>query len=295
MKLVGENRPDVILGGDGSDQYFGTGGREQALYFFIRKFGIRPFVQLMNSSLNRPLFDKDSIYYWLNFHIEKIIRIMDGDFFGFPKFRLSEMLQNSDFLPVGNKEKIDYKCFEQLYMAHTYQTDIEKAINQVILFKASKVAAMFGNEITFPYLDTELYNFLQGLPVEYKCRYRSLTDMAKGNLTTKFLLRYHYKPKLPDEILCKKKQGGFAPMPLFFADKKQRDGIAEYILSSDICSNFLKRDKLEAFVKQYDKDADNSGSWFWYSQNKAIQYFNLYTLALWWEIFMNVEKPYLKK
>ena len=30
MKLIGHNKPDVILGGDGSDQYFGTSGREIA-------------------------------------------------------------------------------------------------------------------------------------------------------------------------------------------------------------------------------------------------------------------------
>ena len=295
MKLVGDNRPDVILGGDGSDQYFGTGGREQALHFLIRKYGIKPFVQLTNNILNQSVFDKDSAFYRVKFQTDKILRILDGDFFGFPKCRLSDMLQNPDFLPVAKKEKMNFSSFEQLYTTHAYQTDIEKTINQVILFKASKVAAMFGNEMVFPYMDLTLYDFLQRLPVEFKCRSKSLIEMAKGNATAKFLLKYHYKPMLPQEITSKKKQGGFAPMSLFFADKKQRDSIAEYILSSAICTNFLKREKLEAFVRQYDQEANNSNSWFWYKQNKAIQYFNLYALALWWEIFMNGENPSIPK
>jgi asparagine synthase (glutamine-hydrolysing) len=75
-------------------------------------------------------------------------------------------------------------------------------------------------------------------------------------------------------------------MPLFFADKKRRDDIADYILQSGLVSDFLKRDKVEAFIRQYDKDAGDKDAWFWYRQNKAIQYFNLYTLAIWWETFM---------
>jgi len=286
MKLVGANKPDIVLGGDGSDQYFGTSGREQALHYLIRKYGIKPFVQLTNSILSQSTFEKDSTFYRLKRQTDKILRILDGDLFGFSNCRLSEMLQNPDFLPTTKKEKIAFSSFEQLYTTHVYQTDIEKTINQVILFKASKLAALFGNEIAFPYMDLTLYDFLQRLPVEYKFRSTNLREMAKGNATAKFLLKYHYKPMLPQEITTKKKQGGFVPMPLFFADKKQRDGIAEYILSSNICTNFLKREKLEAFVKQYDLEAGNSGSWFWYRQNKAIQYFSLYALAIWWEIYI---------
>ena len=32
MRLIGKEKPDVILGGDGNDQYFGTSGREVALH-----------------------------------------------------------------------------------------------------------------------------------------------------------------------------------------------------------------------------------------------------------------------
>jgi len=287
MKLAGGNKTDVILGGDGSDQYFGTSGREIAIHCLLAKNRLMPIARLLHSMVNNKTFDKNSPFYRINFQMDKIIGVMNGDFFGFPRFRLSEMVQQSMFLPETKREKIDASSFEQLYTRHQYETDIEKTINQVILFKASRMAEYYGNNIVFPYLDNTLYDFLQQLPVEYKCRSTNLSEAAKGHATAKFLLKYHYKPLLPSEITSKKKQGGFAPMPLFFADKKRRDSIAEYILSSGICNDFLKKNKLEAFVKQYDREADNQGVWFWYRQNRAIQYFNLYTLALWWETFMS--------
>ena len=91
---------------------------------------------------------------------------------------------------------------------------------------------------------------------------------------------------LPEVITSKKKQGGFAPMPLFFKDDKQRAQIADFIMTSSVTRNFLKRDVVGRFIKQYDQEVNTDGNWFWYKQSKAIQYFNLYTLALWWERFI---------
>lgn len=43
-----------------------------------------------------------------------------------------------------------------------------------------------------------------------------MLDIARGRGTAKYLLKHHYKSLLPEAITSKKKQGGFAPMPLFF-------------------------------------------------------------------------------
>ena len=97
--------------------------------------------------------------------------------------------------------------------------DLETTINRVILFKASRMARMFGNNLVFLELDMELFRFLQELPVSLKCKGDSVLDIARGRSVSKYLLKYHYKPLLPEAITSKKKQGGFAPMPLFFRDK----------------------------------------------------------------------------
>lgn len=286
MHMIGENKPDVILGGDGSDQYFGTSGREVALHYLLAKYGLKPIIAGINKLLNQSAFEKNTKAYRIRFHTDKILNILEGDLFGFPSFLLSDMLKDQSYMPDNNKLASDLRGFDYLYTQHAYKSDIEKIINQVILFKASRMASMFDNRIAFPYMDNTLYNFLAQLPVEYKCRGNSVKGIAKGHSTAKFLLKYHYKPLLPEAITAKKKQGGFAPMPIFFKAASRRERFADFILSSSVTSDYLKRDKVEAFLRIYDKEAAESGNWFWYKQNKAIQYFNLLTLAIWWERFV---------
>lgn len=286
MKLVSTNKPDVILGGDGSDQYFGTTGREIALNILLDKYGLKPAVGLFNKALSNSVFDRDNKFYKLKFHTDKILNILDGDMFGFPDFRLKQLLiDKSDFSGKGNYT-YPGRDFEKLYTLHAYKTDLEKTINQVIIFKASKIAEMFDANLTFPFLDLDLYEFLKVLPVRHKVKGDDLKSMAKGHGTSKYLLKYHYKPLLPEQITNKKKQGGFAPMPLFFADNNRFDAISERILSSGVCKSFLRREKVEEFLGNY-KNEKNNEAWFWYKQNKAIQVFNIYVLALWWDIFID--------
>ena len=75
-------------------------------------------------------------------------------------------------------------------------------------------------------------------------------------------------------------------MLLFFQDPLQRARIKDFILSADIYEDFLNRDGVERFLNEYDHEASRKGGWFWYKQNKALQYFNLLTLVTWWEEFI---------
>lgn len=75
-------------------------------------------------------------------------------------------------------------------------------------------------------------------------------------------------------------------MPIFFKDDKRRARIADFILNSSVIGSFLKKEAVEHFIKQYDKEVHEDGNWFWYKQNRAIQYFNLLTLAIWWDRFV---------
>ena len=145
---------------------------------------------------------------------------------------------------------------------------------------------MFGNNLTFPFMDLDLFHFLQELPVSLKCKGDSALDIARGRSVSKYLLKYHYKPLLPEAITSKKKQGGFAPMPLFFRDPLQRARFKDFILSSSIMDEYLRRDVVEKFLTDYDREAGQTNGWFWHRQNKALQYFNLLTLVVWWEEFV---------
>lgn len=290
MRLIGAEKPGVILGGDGSDQYFGTSGREIALHYLLSKYRLAPLARMAYGVLSRPAFDEKDRFYRLRFHLDKILHILQGDLFGFPRFRLNKMVRHPDMLAGETLVRPQTASFERLYTQHIYVTDIEKVINQVILFKASAMAALFGNTMAFPYMDLELYRFLQTVPVGCKCYGASAKAIAKGEGISKYLLKQHYRPLLPEPITSKKKQGGFAPMPLFFRDPQRRSRIADYILESAVCRHYLRREEVQAFLGRYDGQARQEGRWFWYRQNRAIQYFNLFTLALWWERFIEGER-----
>lgn len=286
MRMVGDDKPEVILGGDGSDQYFGTGSREIALHYLSSRMGLQPLLRGANSLLNHHLFDTGGKLSRLNFHIDRIAHILGGDRFGFTDAALREFLQNpkEHFRPDSSPQP-DTRSFEHLYTQHALQSDLEITINRVILYKASRMASMFGNNLTFPFMDLDLFNFLQELPVSLKCKADSVWKIARGQSVSKYLLKYHYKPLLPPAITSQKKQGGFAPMPLFFRDPSQRARLKDFILSSSIYESYLRRDTVEKFLTDYDREASRENSWFWYRQNKALQYFNLLTLVTWWEQF----------
>lgn len=286
MRMIGHQKPDIILGGDGSDQYFGTSGREVAIHHLAGKYGIKPILTVINSVLSHDRYDKNNNAYRAHFHLNKILNILQGDLFGIEPLQLKGLLKDKNLIPTLGHPKIDNRSFEHLYTQHAYKADLEKTINQVILFKASRMAEMFGNKIAFPYMDRELYDFLKTLPIQYKCSGDNALNIARGRGAAKFLLKYHYKPMLPTEITAKKKQGGFAPMPIFFKDKVQRNRIADFIMSSSVSDDFLNKEGLEKFIRTYDREATNTGNWFWYKQNKAIQYFNLLTMAIWWEQYV---------
>lgn len=290
MRLIGAEKPGVILGGDGSDQYFGTSGREIALHYLLSRYGLAPFARAVYGLLSQPAFGDNDRLYRLRFHLDKILHILQGDLFGFPRYQLKKMVQHPGDLAKEEGLRPDTTSFERLYTQHAYATDLEKVINQVILFKASGMAALFGNTMAFPYMDLELYRFLQTVPVNYKCHGADVKAIAKGHGVAKYLLKQHYKPLLPEAITSKKKQGGFAPMPLFFRDGQRRKRIADYILQSAVCRHYLRREEVEAFLRRYDREAGDAGRWFWYRQNQAIEYFNLFALALWWERFIEGDK-----
>lgn len=289
MKLIGEDKPDVILGGDGNDQHFGTAGKELALNYKFKKNGLS-IAQKMYAGLGGlGIFDKDNIFFRTRFHNEKILNIQKSDNFGFKAHdlkKLSKVKQNFGHHKYLESVPKTFNSFNDFYFIHNYFGDIKQVINEVILFKASKMSSMFGNSLSFPYMNTEIYEFLKTLPRDLKCK-GSLDDLSKGKGASKFLHKNYLKPKLPSEITDRKKQGGFAPLPIFFKDNKQRKKLEEFIMGSDAAKQLFSEKYLQKFFRAYDSTVETGGYWFWYKQVKAFQFFNLVVVCLWWEIFIN--------
>jgi asparagine synthase (glutamine-hydrolysing) len=288
MKLIGSQKPQIILGGDGNDQHFGTAGKELAIHYMFKQKGYTPFQKLYSGLGSLNFFDRDNILFRTQFHNEKILNIQKSDNFGFKDHLLKKLLLSDppsihQYLKDVPKK---FKNFDDFYFVHNYFGDIKQVINEVILFKASKMSSMFGNSLSFPYMSTEIYDFLKTLPRELKCK-GSVSDLAKGRGESKFLHKNYLKPKLPREITDRKKQGGFAPLPIFFKDTRQRQKLSQYILSSDAAKELFSYKALNNFIKDYQHSTQKESYWFWYRQVKAFQFFNLLVVCLWWDIFIN--------
>jgi len=287
MKMAAGHQQDVLLGGDGNDQLFGTTGREIALALLLRRSGMYPFVSVLNRMLNREVFDKNTSIYKIKFHTDKVLNLLEGDLFGFPDFKVVQLLQDPGWYRKDKEVKLDGRSFETAFFQHAQLADLNKTIEQVILFKASKLADMFGQNLVYPYLDLEIKSFLDGIPLSYRLKGEGLFSLAKGKGESKSLLKRCYKSYLPEAITNKKKQGGFAPMPLFFSDAHRFEQARSTILDSAVCRDFLHRSHVESFLNRYVQEAKTEGGWFWYSQNRAIQLFNLYALAIWWNEYID--------
>lgn len=286
MRLVkAKNGKGVILGGDGNDQHFGTAGKELAMNFKYRSNGMAVFQKMVSAFSDMSPFEKDGMLFKVRFHNEKVLHILESDNFGFRKSQISKIFKNT---PVQRKplylKKLptDSKGFDEFYNVHNYFGDIKQVINEVILFKASKMAANFDGQMSFPYMSTDLYNFLKQLPRDLKLK-GSLAECAGGSGKSKFLHKNYLNPKLPKEITERKKQGGFAPLPIFLQDTKRFDIIAEKILTSSLTKEHLNKSYIEKILNQYRSEKDTNPNWFWYRQVKAFQIINLLTLTTWWK------------
>ncbi|MBN2636628.1 MAG: hypothetical protein JXR61_10190 [Prolixibacteraceae bacterium] len=289
MRLIGDTKPEVILGGDGNDQHFGTAGKELAMNYTMRKKGLAPFQNIYSRLGRFDMFNRDNILFRTQFHNEKILNIQKSDNFGFKPHQLEKLITtNSDYGPDKYLADLPSKFsgFDEFYFVHNYFGDIRQVINEVILFKASKMSAMFGNSLSFPYLSTDIYEFLKLMPRELKCK-GSVKEISQGKGVTKFLHKNYLKPKLPSEITDRKKQGGFAPLPIFFKEDVRRRNIQDFILSSSVARELFSEKYLKNFFREYDESVKSTGYWFWYKQVKAFQFFNLLVLSIWWEMFIN--------
>ncbi|MBV5315074.1 MAG: hypothetical protein JZU47_17355 [Prolixibacteraceae bacterium] len=294
MRLVKNSNelPKVILGGDGNDQHFGTSGKELALHWKFKNNGTQLFQKWFDIAGNNSLFEKDNIFFRSEFHNRKILHIQQSDTFGFTKSRLNKL--NSMGYKVPEYKYLQsspksYSDFDDFYRCRNYFVDIKQVINEVILFKASKMADLFSNTISFPYMSTELYQFLKQLPVDYKFN-GTLDELSQGKGKSKFLHKRYLKPKLPTEITDRKKQGGFAPLPIFLRNGEQRKVIFEVIEKSEAVKVMFRKEKIHHFLQQYEKIAESPGYWFWYKQVQANQIINLLTLVVWWDIFITGKK-----
>jgi len=192
-------------------------------------------------------------------------------------------LRDTDFSKINH---VTIKSFDELFIAHTYFKDFCNDGCGIIIHKASAMSQLFGVNLTFPYMDSDSIRFVSSLPRELRFS-GNPTDIAKGYGKSKWTHKKYLEQKLPYEITHRKKQGGFAPLPVFFNDFERRKLVYDVIRKSGIIKTFLKPVAVEEFLNRYESFSQKQNIWFWYRQIQAFRLFNLLVLALWWDIHID--------
>ena len=284
MKMVSTEKLPVTIGGDGNDQYFGAGIRETAMHFKLRRFGLAPLSELFDKLSSNNFFDNDNMAFRIRYQNQKILKVMEPETFGFPDFQLKKMLPLNKIPSHGFLDVIPEKfsSYEELFLQRNYYLHLQHAVNEVILFKASRMSEFFNVNLAFSYTDLDIYNFLQHLPIHFRAK-GTVDECVKGKGVAKFIHKQLVKPMLPDAVTNRPKQGGFSPLEIFFNDAARRRAIYKYISRSAFAGILNKNNYLDQFFDQYEALATGKSYWFWYKQVKSNQLINLLIIALWWD------------
>jgi asparagine synthase (glutamine-hydrolysing) len=284
MKMVGAENLPVSIGGDGNDQYFGAGIRETALHYKMHRYGLKPFSALFDKLSDNSLFDKDNLAFRIHFQNQKILRVMEPETFGFHDFQLNKMFSLNKIPPHSYLSVIPKKfdSYDELFLQRNYFLHLQHSVNEVILFKASRMSDFYNVNLAFSYTDLDIYHFLQHLPINLRAK-GSVEECMKGKGVAKYIHKALVKPMLPEAVTNRPKQGGFSPLEIFFNTAERRSAIYSYIRNSDFARSLKKNDFLDDFFRQYESLATGKSYWFWYKQVKSNQLINLLIITLWWD------------
>ncbi len=289
MRMVKQNPVDVVLGGDGNDEIFGEGAHEMAYYYTFERYKMNGVLNFLNSVCGMRIFDANSSLFRIKFHVNSIAEVLQSKSFGFEKRDIKKLIQaplKNYGLSYCKSFPSEFDSFRELYLSKNYMLDIEQTLRQIIAFKASSMARLFGQHLTFPYISLEMRRFLQTLPYTYKSK-GTVKDWRQGKGMSKYVHKMALADKVPAGIAT---QGGFTPLPLFFADAEKREEMKRIILGSDIMSSVLNKKSVSDSLNRYDKFAAGSGRWYWQQHIEAFKFFNLLVMTLWWEQVVNKHK-----
>ncbi|GAB4317821.1 MAG: hypothetical protein Kow00127_09710 [Bacteroidales bacterium] len=277
-KTVAKDQPDVVLGGDGNDQLFGTANRELAMKFLTQLTGINALQKLFAVSMGAN--ESGSLFQKLNLFNDKIDNIILPDHWG---FRSGQLLYDPKVEKHIHRDKVFTTHFEQLYENRRKNIDINQTAFQVILFKASQMAQLHGVHLTFPYLARELHDFVNVLPLELKI-HGSVLEMMRAKGVSKYLHKKAYRDKLPPEVNNRPKQGGFVPLALFFKDEGRNEEFFRMIENSRLLCELLSNKGHE--IKKLRTALKDKNPWFWFQQVHLSRMLNMLVLAIWEKLIL---------
>lgn len=224
----------VILSGDGGDELFAGYNKYKAFYnstnFLLLNRLLKyfpPIYKILPKSRKNAIENKirqferyikgiklnckERYWYWSTFTEEKdALSIIKKINF------ISTYLERKNNLTVNINDKID----------SVLRNDIDLVLENDMLVKTDRMSMALSLELRVPFLDHNIVNFANSIPVKYKIN-------AKEQ---KIILKDAFKNILPKEILYHRKQGFEVPLDEYIMNIKNNNEI-KFLFSKDFIEN----------------------------------------------------------
>ena len=290
---------DVVIGGEGADQLFGTGGfaggLPAALHYLLKKYHLLgPGWTFAKIFKNPYFYEHDNLAFKLRMLWDRAIDLNNWYFYGYDKTELHSLHKNSTlayipeiFPDQSNTQhpNTQQPSFADFYCETQIDQDLKHYVNENVMVKSGRMADMLDLTLRESYLDTEVTDFLVSLDYSFK-RSGGLFDHLTGRIKTKFLHRKAMEDFLPTEIMIKPKQGGFVPVMIFLKDSDLRKRIYNYLLDSEVINEYFRIDYLKSLFENYEAMQGKKIYWHNFYNSKANRILFLLTFDIWYHFYI---------
>jgi asparagine synthase (glutamine-hydrolysing) len=285
---------DVVIGGEGADQLFGTGGFAKTLpttlRFLLDRVHLRGLSQAVTNSMRGDLFyNRDNILFKTRLLLCRVNDLNDWYFYGYDARELSDLYKDKALSRVPqiieNRLRLPSRSYDDMYNFVLVNQDLLHYANENVMVKSGRMANSLGMTIRESFLDKEVVDFLLSLERRLK-RKGSIADLLRGTSKAKYLHRVAVGELLPGEIMNKPKQGGFVPLRVFMGDSSLRKKIYTYLLNSDLMKSHFRMDYLKSMFDAYEQAETRPAYWYNYYSSKVNRIMFLLVFDLWHKQFV---------
>ena len=295
-----QKQVDVVIGGEGADQLFGTGGfaggLPAALHYLLIKYHLLGLGKQVAKLFNGSYFcENDNLAFKLRMLWDRAIDLNNWYFYGYDQNELLKLYRDPSLAIIprifADSDSL-YPCtqhstlntqrssFADFYLETQINQDLKHYVNENVMVKSGRMADMLDLTLRESYLDTEVTDFLVSLDYNLK-RSGHLFDHLSGAVKTKFLHRKSMEDLLPSEIMNKPKQGGFVPVMIFLRDPELRKDIYRHLLNSEVIKEYFRIDYLKTLFENYEQRLGKKIYWHNFYNSKADRILFLLTFDIW--------------
>jgi asparagine synthase (glutamine-hydrolysing) len=292
--LAAQNEVDTVIGGEGTDQLFGTGGfaggRPAALHYLLLKYRLLGMARRTSCVFQSPYFyNHDNLPFKFRMLWNRATDLNNWYFYGFDQHELLKLYRDRELATIPDifPDRPDSPpcSLAEFFQETQINQDLKHYVNENVMVKSGRMAAMLGLTLRESYLDTDVTDFLTSLDFPLK-REGGLSAHLRGNITAKYLHKKAMEDLLPQEILNKPKQGGFVPVMIFLRKPDMRKRIYHHLFNSEVIKEYFRTDYLKKIFDSYEHMQGRKIYWHNFYNAKANQILFLLSFDIWHHFYM---------